>query len=70
MIASGVWKLEVGEDESQRGSSRVSEKSVGEGDGTVKARKFLNMRKRKRRFMLAVDAYTCRKIEEGRHNVT
>jgi len=44
MIASGFWKLEVGEDESQRGSSRVSEKSVGEGDGTVEARKFLNMR--------------------------
>jgi len=44
MIASGFWKLEDWEDESQRGSSRVSEKSVGEGDGTVEARKFLNMR--------------------------
>jgi len=41
LIANDFWEFEDWEDESQKGSSRVAEKRVGEGDATVEARKFL-----------------------------
>ena len=37
-----MQSVEGGEDESQKEGSRVAEKRVGEDNGTVEARKFLN----------------------------
>ena len=45
VIANDFWELGNEEDESRKKVREVAEKRAGEDNGTVEARKFLNIRK-------------------------